>query len=102
MKEIKEVVKRIRCELRAAEWYAEEAVKDEAMYPTLAAHYRRMAEDNLSRVEDLHTAVVEMIDEVKRSGRQIPQGMLDVWEFEHELMVEQADDARAVLAKHHG
>lgn len=99
MKEIKEVVKRIRCELKAAEWYASEAMKDEAMYPVLAQHYHRMAVDNMQRVEDLHSAVAEMIDEVKRSGRQIPQGMLDVWEFEHEMLVEQAADVHAMIDK---
>ena len=98
MKEIKEVVRQIRKELKAAEWYAGEAVRDKSMYPRLSQHYHSMAQDNLKRVDDLHTAVAEMIEEVKKSGKQIPQGMLDVWEFEHEMLIEQAEEIKAAIS----
>lgn len=97
MREIKEVVRQIKKELKAAEWYAEEAVKDREMYPKLARHYHDMATDNLKRVDDLHAAVAEMIDEVQKSGKVIPQGMMDVWNFEHEMLVEQAEDVRYMV-----
>ena len=100
MKEIKEVAKRIRCELRAAEWYADEALKDREMYPKLAKHYHDMAADNLKRVDELHTAVAEMIDEVQKSGKVIPQGMLDVWNFEHEMLMEHAADVRYMVYRY--
>ena len=100
MKEIKEVVRRIKCELKNAEWYAEEAVKDREMYPKLSHHYHDMAVDNMKRVDELHAAVAEMIDEVQKSGRVIPQGMMDVWQFEHEMLVEQADDVRYMIDRY--
>lgn len=101
MREIKEVARQIRKELKAAEWYANEAAHDREMYPVLARHYSHLAQDNLSRVDKLHACVAEMIDEVKRSGRQIPQGMLDVWEFEHEMLVEQAAEVHSLIEASH-
>ena len=97
MREIKEVVCRIRKELRAADWYAREAAKDKEMYPALAQRYHSLADGNLHRVDELHGAVTEMIQEVKRSGREIPTGMLEVWTFEHELLMEDADEIKRIL-----
>lgn len=100
MREIKEVACRIRKELKAAEWYAQEANKDRDMYPRLAQHYHSLAEGNLHRVDELHSSVDEMIQEVRRSGKEIPSGMLDVWQFEHEMLVEDADEVRRLLELH--
>lgn len=102
MREIKEVVRDIKCELKHAYKFAEEANKHKMEYPTLADAYYKIANDNLSHMDILHKEIVALIDKVKKSGREIPRGMMDVWEFEHEEMIEEAAEIKAMLMMYKG
>lgn len=53
--------------------------------PPLVLYYRAVVP---AHADKLHSSVLSLIQERKSSGVEIPQGMLDVWEFEHAQMVE--------------
>lgn len=96
MREIMEVAKFIRKEVARADMYAYEAVKHKEQYPDLAQHYYKAAQDHLAIADSLHAGAVRMIDMTKRSGANPPEAMLRMWEFEHEMQIEEKD---AVLRK---
>lgn len=96
MTEIMEAAKFIRKEVSRADMYAYEAVKHQEQYPDLAQHYYKAAKEHLAIADDLHAGVVRMIENVKRSGVQPPDLMLRMWNYEHEMQIEEKD---AVLRK---
>ena len=84
MKEMKEVIMDIHEELENAEKYAKEAVKHREQYPALSSVYYRVSNDGLAHMDMLHKQVMEMIEEKKRAGHEVPAAMQAVWDWEHE------------------
>lgn len=97
MKELKEVIHDIHEKLDCAEMYAKEAVKHKEQYPALAAVYYRIATDDLAHMDMLHKQAVDMVDEKKRNGREVPMAMQAVWDWEHEKMMDETADVKRLL-----
>lgn len=91
MKEIMEVAKYIRKELRMADEYAYEANKHKEQYPEMAQHYARAAQEHLDVSDELHQGALRLIDHERRTGGEPPAEMLRMWGFEHEMMIEEKD-----------
>lgn len=102
MREIREVVKDIKCELKHAYKYAEEANKHKTEYPTLADAYYKIANDGLTHMDLLHKEIVMLIDKVRKAGTTIPSGMMEIWDYEHEQMIEDAAEVKAMLMLYKG
>lgn len=97
MREIKELACDIKRELKQAYKYACEAVKHKEQYHDLAQDYYRLASDALDHVDTLHKEAVAMIDKAKRSDVEIPKAMTEIWNWYHDLMIEDQAEVRRLL-----
>lgn len=91
MREIMEVSKYIRKELKHADEYAYEANKHKEQYPEMSRHYLQAAQEHLATAETLHAGAVRLIDMAKRSGMDPSDEMRKMWNFEHEMMLDEKD-----------
>lgn len=98
MKEIMEVARYIRKELKTADEYAYEANKHKEQYPEMAQHYYRSAQEHLTVADELHNGAVRLIDMAKRDGLEAPEEMRKMWAFEHEMMIDEKDCIQRKLA----
>lgn len=90
MREIMEVAKFIRKELKYADEYAYEANKHRDQYPDLAQHYHRAANEHLAIADDLHSSATRLI-ESRRHTETPPPEMLKMWHWEHEMMIDEKE-----------
>jgi hypothetical protein len=96
MREIMEVAKYIRKELKLADEFAYEANKHREQYPDMAQHYYRVANEHLNMCDELHNGAVRLIENHRRTDGEPPAEMLRMWSFEHEMMM---DEKECVLRK---
>ena len=87
MKEIKELFEKITEEIEGAEEYAKEALRHKDMDHDRAEVYMEMSKQELKHVDNLHTMVVKLIKDYKARGGEIPKGMEDIYDWEHESMI---------------
>lgn len=97
MREIKDLACDIKHELKQADKYARESVKHKEQHPELAQDYYRLASDGLEHVDKLHKDAVAMIDKAQRSGVEIPKSMTEIWNWYHDLMIEDQAEVRRLL-----
>lgn len=102
MKEIKQIVKDIKGELKGAEHYAELAMKYKDTRPTLAAMYWKLGSTELEHVNALHEQAATLIKEQKASGTAIPPAMQAIWDYEHEGMVADTAAVKTMLSMFKG
>lgn len=94
--EVKELIKDIRCEMRAADKYAREALKHKEEYPELAPVYARIASDKLEHANMLYTAGKDMLEKHGDSGMKM------LWHMEHEFSDEDMMHVKRLLAMYRG
>ena len=63
----------------------------------LADAYASMASQELSHVDSLHSQVVRVIKKHRAEGNIPPAGMMEVWNFEHERMVDSVAKVKMLL-----
>lgn len=83
---IKEVAKKIRCELDVAEDYIDSALEHMDKYYDLSARYYEITTDELEHVNELHKEVIKLISEhekIKDVSDDTLKIMKSIWEFEH-------------------
>ena len=57
-----------------------------------------MANTEATHLDNIHAWLVKYIDkERKERANAIPQGMLDVWEWEHQQMIDEMMESKMVL-----
>lgn len=98
MREIMEVAKYIRKELKMADEYAYEALKHKEEYPDMSQHYARAAQEHLDMTEELHHGAVRLIEMAKRTEPAPTGEILRMWNFEHEMMLDEKDCVMRKLA----
>lgn len=98
MKVVAELSRYIKDELSGVKEYAKMAMEYKTEYPELAEMFYNMANNENTHVKNIHTWLVKFVDKTKKEGmRPIPQGMLDVWAWEHRRMIEELNEAEMVL-----
>lgn len=97
MKKIAEIVKSIKGELKGAEEYATLSAKYKVEDRDLASTYSGLATTELSHVDSLHSQVVRIIKEHKASGKEVPPAMQKVWDWEHEQIMQEYAEVKAML-----
>ena len=103
MKAIKEIVEYICEELEDAEEYAEKALYyKEAGDPKLAETLYTIAQQEVGHINMLHTQATRLISEFKAQGRQVPESMQAVWDWEHEKMIKWKAKITAMLGMYKG
>ena len=102
MREIMEVARYIRKELKIADEYAYEANKHKEEFPDMAQHYARAAQQHLDMTDELHRGAVRLIEMAKHTEPAPPAEMIRMWGFEHEMMLEEKECVLRKLAMFKG
>ena len=98
MKLIKELSHRIEEELCDAEWYVTKALENRDDRSDLADTYYALSLDEMKHMTLLHNIVVKLIEEVRKSGKEIPVGMEEFYDYLHQNHIEKAKEVRILQA----
>lgn len=98
MRIIGEVCDFIRDELSGVEKYANVATHYKAEYKDLADLLFAMANTEATHLKNLHAWLTKSVEKIKReSMKDVPQGMLDVWEWEHRSLIKRFNEVEIAL-----
>ena len=96
---IKQLAKDIRRELQAAEHYAMFASRYAEEHRELSEVYARIAEQELEHADKFHAAAVRIITEHREKHGEPPTEMAHIWDWEHQMLIEQEAVIRDVLKR---
>lgn len=94
MEIIKSLSQKIDSELEDAEKYIKCAFKVKDEYPRLADTYYKLSLEEMNHVTMLHTNVVEIIDEFRKTN-EVPEAMQIIYEYLHERQMKWAAKIKA-------
>lgn len=97
MEKVARLAGMIREEIEDARRYAMCALKARDLNAAEARVFAEVANQELGHADKLHDLVTDAISEARRSGREAPEGMERVWEFEHGRIVEETAAVRNLL-----
>ena len=100
MRIIKRLSEMIEEEAEGAECYAKKALMLKEERPSLGKMFYQLANDELSHVDTLHSAVVNLIREYREQEGEPPEGMMAVYEYLHEKQIEKVAEVKAMLTKY--
>lgn len=82
------------------EFYGTQAHVLRATNKDLADTYEKVGEMHVEIYRMLHGRVVELIDAERKSGREPPKGMVEMWQYEHERLVKEFLSAKNALEEY--
>jgi hypothetical protein len=94
MRILKDLIGKMDDTLDEIEFYATHAHVLRATNKDLADTYIKVGEMHIEIYRMLHDRVVEIIDAERKSGREPPKGMVEIWQFEHERLVKEFSSAK--------
>ena len=94
---LKDLVENIREELEDVKKYAAASARVKLEDPALANVYADLGMEEMKHAEKLHRAAVELIDKATANGKEAPQAMRAIWDFEHKIMIEEMARAKHLL-----
>lgn len=94
MKLIKELEELIEDEIRDVKKYAKMAIELKDENPSLAQVLYTISTQEESHQASIHTEVVKIINEYKRTKGEPPAAMLAVYDFMHKRHIENMAEAR--------
>lgn len=97
MRVIAKVVDMIKDELDGAENYAVCSMKWKQQYPKLAQRLNELAGVEMQHVKALHTEVERLISDYQNEQGDPPEGMMAVWEYEHEKLIKKAAEVKSMI-----
>lgn len=98
MEIIKRLSKDIEKEIDRAECYAKSALEVKALYPAVAEHYYKAANNAVAEItNNLHTAVVELIDGYRKEKGEPPADMKRMYEILHGMHMEHLAAVKGIL-----
>ena len=80
-------------ELNDAEKYINCANKVKDEFPTLSETYFKLAQEEMKHVNLLHEEVVKIINNVRKE-KEVPAGMMTVYEYLHEKHIRKASEIK--------
>ncbi len=83
-------------EVHDAEKYAKCALKYRDERPELARVFDTLSRQEMDHMQVLHNSAVAIIDEAKRSGMEIPPGMMEAYDLLHEMRIEEAAEVKTL------
>lgn len=87
MKILKDLIEKSNDTFEEIEWYAEEAMRLKSEDKDLADTYIKISEMHIDIYKMLHERMVEVIDEYKKGGVEVPEAMKTIWDYEHEKLM---------------
>ena len=102
MKLIKEITEMIEDELEGAEHYTKLAVKHKSDNSILAKTFYDISTDEMRHVDLLHSEVVKLIEEHRKTKGEPPASMMAVYDFLHEKHIEEAKEVKMYQNQYKG
>jgi rubrerythrin len=97
MKIIKKLSAFIEDEIEGAEDYAKCALKYRDERPDLARMFYNMANQEMGHMNELHSAVVNIIAEYRQRDGEPPAPMMAVYDYLHEKHIEEAAKVKSLI-----
>jgi hypothetical protein len=94
---IKEIIGKMDDTLCEADFYAKNAHHYKDTHPILADTYYKLGNDHLAHYMSLHTAVVAIINDHRRTKGEPPATMAAIWDYEHKKLIEDYEDIKKML-----
>ena len=94
MKLIKELTERIEEEIDGAEEYVKEAIKLKHEHPSLAKTLYDISNQEMTHIDMLHSEVVKLIEESRRTYGEPPAPMMAVYQYLHERHIDKVNNIR--------
>lgn len=95
MRVIKKDVKNIKKRLELAECDIDLALEYKDVYPDFAKSHYNFSVDALNKIKEQHDNIVRIINEFKKEGKQVPEGMQAIYDYTHEEYIEYATIIKA-------
>lgn len=100
MKMLTKLIEKAEDTLDEIEWYGEKALMYREENQALADVYNKIADMHIGIYDMLHKQMVELIDQFKRNGGQVPPEMLAIWNYEHEKLIKEFKDAKILVEEY--
>lgn len=94
MKLIEELSEMIEDEIDGAEEYAEKAVELKAEHRKLADTLYELATEEMGHINRLHTEVVRLIEEYRKTSGDPPIAMMAVYDYLHKRHMERVAEIK--------
>lgn len=96
MKIIKKLSEKIEDELHDAECYAKMALEYRDEYPELSRVANNLSAQELDHMNSLHTIVVQLIDQYRRTNGEPPAEMQAVYDYLHRKHIDKAAEVNVL------
>lgn len=100
MKILTSIIEKANDTLKEIEWYSEKAILLRDEYKPIADVYNKIADIHIDIYDMLHKQMVDLIDQKKRDGIQIPAEMSAIWNYEHEKLIKEFKDAKVLVEEY--
>lgn len=100
MKILRDLIEKANDTLEEIEFYGINAHHLRAEHRSLADTYNKIGEMHINIYNMLHERMVALIDEEKKKGVPVPREMEIIWNYEHEKLVKEFNEAKYLIEEY--